>query len=188
MIREKSKIHIIWNILLLILIPISCILIPLKTVFLVGDDSVIILIYVIDGIFILDIISQFFTSYKIDGQEVVDKKKIATKYFRSYFIFDLVANIPILYAFNVDVSSFLLIYPIFRLFRLVKFIAIVNTWKKILWNYSGYLRIIQFVLIMVVIIHWVACAWYLTIRLADFPNNSWLAICTGKAKKDSSME
>jgi voltage-gated potassium channel Kch len=175
MIREKSKFRFIWNILLLFLIPLSCILIPLNTVFLDTNESTIFLIYLIDAFFLVDIIMNFFTSYTADGQEVTNKNKITQKYLRSYFIFDLIANIPILYAFNSEPSSFLLIYPIFRLFRLVKIVVIVRSWKRTFWNYSSYLRIIQFVLFMVVVIHWIACGWYLTIRLDNFPDNSWLA-------------
>lgn len=175
MISEKSRFRFIWNILLLLLVPLSCILIPLNTVFFEASERTILLIYLIDAFFLVDIIMNFFTSYTADGQEVTNKNKIAQKYLLSYFAFDLIANIPILYAFSADASSFLLMFPIFRLFRLVKIIAIIKSWRKTLWNYSSYLRIIQFVVFMVVIIHWIACGWYLTIRLDHYPDNSWLA-------------
>lgn len=176
MIKEKSLFHFIWNSFLLISIPISCILIPLNTVFLLNNPFTVLVIYLIDLFFIIDVITRFFTTYYLNGHEVTDKKKIAFRYLRTYFIFDLIANIPILYALSVDETSILLIYPFFRLLRIVKLFAIIKSWRNFLWKYNAYLVILKFILVMGIVIQWVASAWYLIIRIANFPENSWLAL------------
>lgn len=182
-IREDSNYRIGWDLLILILVLISCGLIPFQiafrhTPYRLSTE----IIYFIDLFFLIDIVLNFFTSYRQRGVEVTAKHLTARRYLKTVFIADLAANIPLdvflLFVDDIQIRgiSFVLILRVFRLLRIVRLVVIFRRWQDLSWTNSGYLRIIKFFVTIMLIIHWIACAWFLVPFVENFPANSWVVI------------
>ena len=182
-IREHSNFRISWDLLILILILISCGLIPFQIAFQHAADRFSTqIIYFIDFFFLIDILLNFFTSYRHHGLEVTEKHLAVRRYLKTLFVVDLIANFPldILFFYFDDIKihgiSLILILRAFRLLRMVRLIVIFRRWQDLSWTNSGYLRIIKFFATIMLIIHWIACAWFLVPFVENFPENSWVVI------------
>jgi hypothetical protein len=182
-IREHSNFRIGWDLLILILVLISCGLIPFQIAFRhaayrLGSE----IIYFIDVFFLIDILLNFFTSYRHQGVEVIQKPRIARRYLKTVFFVDLIANLPLdalLLPFD-DIQiygiSLILILRGLRLLRVVRLFVIFRRWQDLSWTNSGYLRIVKFFVSIMLIIHWIACAWFLVPFVENFPEDSWVVI------------
>ena len=182
-VREHSNFRIGWDLLILIFILVSCALIPFQIAFRhaaykLGTE----IIYFIDLFFLIDILLNFFTSYRHQGLEVTAKHLTPRHYLKTVFIVDLVANLPLdaFFFFFQDIQihsiSLILILRVFRLLRVVRLFVIFRRWQDLSWTNSGYLRIIKFLTTIMLIIHWIACAWFLVPFIENFPKNSWIVI------------
>jgi hypothetical protein len=182
-IKEHSNFRIGWDFLILILILISCGLIPFQiafrhTPYRLSTE----IIYFIDLFFLIDIVLNFFTSYRHHGVEVTKKNLTVSRYLKTVFSVDLIANFPLdvffLFIDDIQISgiSFILILRVFRLLRVVRLIVIFQRWQDLSWTNSGYLRIIKFFTTIMLIIHWIACAWFLVPFVDNFPENSWVVL------------
>ncbi|MFC2094198.1 ion transporter [Bacteroidota bacterium] len=181
LIQEDSKFRLSWDIFILILVLITCIIIPFQLAFAKSFFyTVTFLIYILDLLFILDIYLNFNTSFKRQGVEEKDRRIISKKYLKFNFYVDLLAVIPfeLILLGNTDLEflnvKLFLLLRIFRLFRIIKLFAIFNRWEKFIWTNSGYLRIIKFGISVIIFIHIITCAWLLLPSLIGYPENSWI--------------
>lgn len=133
-------------------------------------------------IFSIDIILSFFTSIIVDGKEVTDKRFIAKRYLRSWFIVDLISATPLdfiftggwiselnniaraLRLFSPRYIHILLLLPSLRPHHILPFLK--EPHKKDRSN-PGVLRLIFTVFIVLVIAHWVACGWLALGKIDD---------------------
>jgi hypothetical protein len=53
------------------------------------------IVYLIDLFFLIDIVLNFFTSYRYKGTEIADRKKVSAHYLKTLFVIDLLANFPL---------------------------------------------------------------------------------------------
>jgi hypothetical protein len=182
-IRENSSFRIIWDSFILIILFVSCILIPFQVAF--QHDSTgftTVILYVIDLLFFVDIYFNFLTSYRHQGMEVTDREKTSNHYLKTFFVIDLMANLPLdmLFLANQDVQiyniSLVVFLRLFRLLRFVRMFVIFRRWEELSWTNSGYLRLIKFFAIVTLITHWIACSWFLTAFIDDFPTESWVVV------------
>ena len=182
-IRENSRFRIGWDLTILVLIIGSCLLIPFQIVFLhkayrVGSE----IIYLIDIFFLVDIFLNFFTSFRHRGTEITDRKKTTTHYLKTFFAIDLLANLPLDALFLIIPGnqlyniSWVLIFRLFRLLRVVRMFVIFRRWEMLSWTNSGYLRIAKFFSTVMLFVHWIACAWFLSAFMANFPEDCWAVI------------
>jgi hypothetical protein len=182
-INESSSFRILWDTFVLILVLVSTTIIPFQFAFqhthYVFSTEI---LYVIDFFFLIDIYLNFFTSYRYQGVENVDRKKTATRYLKTLFAVDILANLPLdvfflqhhdLQFFNI---SLVLFFRLFHLLRIVRLFVIFRRWEKLSWTNSGYLRITKFCLSVFLIIHWIACAWFVIAFIENFPDNCWVVI------------
>lgn len=175
MIKEHSTFRKSWDILIFISIIGSLIIIPLETVYNYQIlNFPIAFLYFIDALFIIDIVFNFFTSYMYHGVEVTNNKKTVLKYLKTYFIIDLIASIPIIYNAGNGSESFLMLYPAYRLLRIGRLIVIFNRWSNIFWTFTSHIRIVKFIIIVMLLIHWIACSWQMTAVMSNFADNSWI--------------
>ena len=182
-IRENSRFRIGWDLIILVLVIASCLLIPFQIAFQhVTNWSGTEIVYLIDLFFLIDIVLNFFTSYRHKGAEITDRKKTAAHYLKTLFVIDLVANFPLdaffmmfqdIQVYNV---SLVLILRIPRLLRIVRMFVIFRRWEMQSWANSGYLRITKFFTAVMLFTHWIACAWYLVAYISDFPPDCWVMI------------
>lgn len=182
-IRDNSGFRITWDFFLLILIFISCILIPYQLVFLhqVSWTSSMV-VYLIDIVFLVDMRLNFKTSYRSHGSEVFDSKKVSDHYLRTSFVRDLVSSFPfdaILLLIDSDLMLFqvpiVLLFRLPRLLRVIQLFQILKRWELQAWSNTGYLRIIKFIATILLVIHWVACIWFFSAYVSGFPDDSWAA-------------
>ena len=180
-IDESSIARLSWDVFIFLLIIASCILIPFQlsyrhTTLALGSR----LVYFIDCFFGVDIILNFFTSFRQQGAKTADARQTAGHYLKTLFTVDLLANLPLDALFLGDEGlrvvglSLVLILRQLRLLRVVRLFVIFRRWQSLSWTNTGYLRIAQFFTLVMLFIHWIACAWFLVPYLEGFPENCWV--------------
>jgi hypothetical protein len=139
-----------------------------------------IVVYLIDLFFLADILLNFRTTFRRDGEEVSVQTEIDHRYVHSLFAVDLLATLPLdaLLLGRQDFAwqgiSLVLILRSLRLLRVVRLFAIFRRWEQFSWTNSGSLRIVKFLLVIVLALHSVACAWFLVPFAEGFPVESWV--------------
>jgi hypothetical protein len=181
-IPENSRFRSRWDLLVVVLVFVSCFLVPFQVAFvhqvrLPGS----LLIYLIDVVFLADIFLNFRTTYRHQGVEVVDPEKIRRHYRRGMFPVDLLAAVPldILLLPWAGVSaggvSIVLLVRLLRLLRTGRLFVIFRRWEALGSANVGFLRIAKLVAVVVLFLHVTACAWFLMDYAAGFPPDSWAA-------------
>jgi len=146
--------------------------------------------YLINFIFALDIIVNFFTPI-IDKEKIIfSHKLIALSYLKMWFWIDFLTVIPmdLLLGNNTDYSIFLRLSKLPRLYRFVRGAKLLRTIKlnqsgkktflsKFI-NYftkseSAMMSIVPVFLLSLCIAHLLACGWYYLATLSDNPD-TWL--------------
>jgi len=180
-IREHSGFRMGWDALILVLVLVSCILVPYQLAFLHDADRANNgLMLVIGLVFLADIGLNFFTSFHHAGVEVLDQKIIRKHYLRGQFGIDLLANMPLgfvmLLAGDPQIGAFssVLLVRLLNLLRLVRLFVILRRWEAAAWTGPGYLRVIKFLTLVLLLIHWVACLWFALAYADGFPSDSWV--------------
>ena len=145
MINPNGVLKSTWNILILILVVFQSVVVPVRIAF---EDKIVIAWkitdYVIDGLFVIDILVNFMSAMEDDnGDYIVNRKLIAKDYLTGWFIIDFVSCFPITLIQEqinqgVDVSAkantskfvkLMKIPRIFRILRVIKMIKIFNRAK-----------------------------------------------------------
>jgi CRP-like cAMP-binding protein len=181
--REESLARRRWDLSAVFLVVVSCLLVSYQFAFqhqvhLIGS----LVVYLIDFFFLIDIVLNFRTTYRCQGVDVTDPAKIARRYRRGRFSIDVLANFPFdmlllpWSGFSIEGISVVLFVRLLRLLRVVRLAAIVRTWERQTSINAGYLRIAKLMLAVVVVLHLVACIWFLVPFVEGFPANSWVVM------------
>lgn len=180
-IRELSPLRLAWDAVILLLVLLSCLLIPYQLAFLHNTSQVNnIFMLGISLVFLVDIVLNFFTTFRRAGSEVQDPGEIRRQYLRSYFAIDLLANLPIgaliWMAGDPQIGGFSLVLCVrlLALLRLVRFFVILRRWESLSWTHPGYLRVLKYLGVILVITHCIACLWFATSYADGFPNDGWV--------------
>jgi len=121
------------------------------------------------------------TSYRAEGTVVTGRRAIARRYLRSMFPFDLAATLPLelpylmLAGLDSHTITIALFLRLLRLLRIVRLFVILKRWEAYSRLNPGILRIGRFLAAVVLLTHWIACAWFLVPSLESFPAASWAA-------------
>lgn len=98
---------------------------PYRVAFVEDDDLIwTVLDLVVDGLFGIDVVVNFFTPYfDVSESLIVDKKKIALHYMFSWFLIDVVSCMPFQVVFDEqsDYGSLMRMGRLPRLYRIIKF-------------------------------------------------------------------
>ena len=179
--RENSARRTAWDVLILGLVLLSCTLVPYQIVFQgQAFRASTLLLYVVDLFFLLDIWLNFHTSYRQAGVEVTGRKEVGARYLKGLFPIDVIATFPIelVFVFYPDIAiggkSLFVLLRVLRLFRVVRMFVIFRRWERMGWTNPGYLRITKFVGVISLLIHWLACGWFLSAAVAQFPPDCWV--------------
>nr|KAF7437970.1 hypothetical protein H0235_000361 [Vespula pensylvanica] len=172
-ILHYSPFKAVWDWVILLLVMYTAIFTPYVAAFVLsepdynskknkkyGDDPIVIIDFIVDVTFIVDIIINFRTTFVNSNDEVVSHPgKIAVHYLKGWFIIDLVAAIPfdlLLVGSDTDETTTLI-----GLLKTARLLRLVRVARKI-DRYSEYGAAVLLLLMasFALIAHWMACIWY----------------------------
>ena len=165
-----------WDILVMVALLFVCFITPYRIAFVEKDNVEWVIIDCgIDLLFLTDLILTFFMAYNDENtyEIVTDRKKIACRYLRFWFLVDLLAVVPISLFLNTnDYNSGARLLKLPKLYRLIKMTRLVRMLKIVkerskLTKYlsdilkigAGFERLLFFVLLSLVVVHCIACVW-----------------------------
>ncbi len=139
------------------------------------------IVYLLDLAFLIDIRLGFRTPFRAGGAEVHDRKAIARRYRRSGFWTDVAGTVPIDLLFLGSAATLggiplALLLRTNRLLRIGRLFRAFRGWERLRSTNTGYLRITKLVVGVFVLIHWIACGWFLVAVVEGFPADSWVVL------------
>jgi hypothetical protein len=160
-IDENSTFRQVWDACMVLLIMATCVIVPFQLAFHhqalpFGSQ----LVYGIDFFFWLDILFNFFTSYRRPGEKIMEVSQTARHYLRGYFALDLIATLPLDAFFlgqeHLAIAGLPLVLVLrqLRLLRLIKLFVIFRRWDRRAWSKAGYLRLTLLIIVFLILIHW----------------------------------
>lgn len=177
--QQNNVVKLSWDILIIILSLITCVVIPL---FLASDNLLFprSFIYVLDVFFLVNILITFKTAQNKNIHDIEHQGSISKHYLKRSFATDLISTLPfdlLFIASSVSIFNFPLynILLLLRLTRLIKANQILNLWKSFITFNSDYIRLIKFFLFVGISIHFIACFW-IVMHLLETDSKTWLSI------------
>lgn len=188
LIYQDNQVKEQWDLIITALLLYTCMLIPYRIAFVKEDtfDWKVALL-TIDGLFLIDLILCFFTTYSDDYQEIDNRKMVAKNYLSGWFWIDIIAIFPfdvILQASSTDVNGLVRfarfgrlykLVKLTRLLRVVKVMAQKNKLLKILTKMMnvqrGFDRLLFFFAIFLILSHTVSC---LFVIIGSIEDQNWL--------------
>uniref|UniRef100_H3C3A5 Voltage-gated inwardly rectifying potassium channel KCNH2 n=1 Tax=Tetraodon nigroviridis TaxID=99883 RepID=H3C3A5_TETNG len=171
-ILHYSPFKAVWDWVILLLVIYTAIFTPYSATFLLSDQEetamqtcgyscspLDVVDFIVDIMFVVDIIINFRTTYVNSNEEVVTQSsRIAVHYLKGWFLIDMVAAIPFdLLIFRSEDETTTLI----GLLKTARLLRLVRVARK-LDRYSEYGAAVLFLLMctFALIAHWLACIWY----------------------------
>lgn len=160
-----------WDLIVIILAIYNAIMIPFEFAFTPDYITTVyyeIADYMIDILFFLDVIINFRTTYvnQKTGLEVTNWFKIAVKYiFFGRFLIDILATIPFDLLINLMVSTKSNNFRLFGLLKLIRLLRLgrIITYLKVKSNLKSTFKILQLLFLLLILVHWTACVWFLLV-------------------------
>jgi lysylphosphatidylglycerol synthetase-like protein (DUF2156 family) len=142
---QNNKYKLAWDLIIMAILAFVILVLPTRIAFQYDSDETGVepawqAIYnFIDFMFLIDIVLTFFTSYTDEMQniEITDRKLIAARYLRGFFILDLLSIIPFDYlaqdesAAASDANSLLRIFKVGKLYKILRLVRLVKVFKMI---------------------------------------------------------
>lgn len=165
---QNNRYREIWELLILVVTVYASIEIPLRIAFPPANDR---LRYFSDILFTIlfsiDIVVNFFATYREKGKEIFSRKRIALNYLRGWFWFDLLAAFPF-FLFSdeswVEITTFMRALRLIKMGRVLKVTKIAELskhWQTHHMLNPSLLRIVFFLFIISLVTHWISCGWIL---------------------------
>lgn len=126
----------------------------------VYSDPLVIVDYIVDVMFIIDIFINFRTTFVDDNDEVVSHPcRIAVHYLKTWFVIDLVAAIP--FELLIMIGNTNQTTTLIGLLKTARLLRLVRVARK-LDHYSEYGTAVLCLLMcsFALLAHWLACIWY----------------------------
>ena len=187
---------IIWNTFISLLLFFTFIQSPYRIAF-VGNDDIIWLVLdgLVDLIFLIDLVLNFFMAYYNDEYILIDtRRKIAFKYLLTWFWIDLLAIIPFNFIIpdsgngNSDFSSLIRLIKLPRLYKLVTVVPIGKIFRSLerrstIFSHlqeflkigAAFERLIFTLLTFALIVHIVACGLVIIANIENRGPETWIA-------------
>jgi hypothetical protein len=181
-IPEESAFRARWDVFIAILVVITGLVIPFQVAFVrtVGVWGSL-LVYALDFVFFLDIRFNLRTTFREFGSEVRDRHRIAKRYRRGMFPWDLLSTVPfdllLLPWASLAVGGLpvLLLLRLLRLGRVIRLQVILRRWQRSRSTNTGYVRITRLLAVVFLLVHWVACGWFAIAVVEGLSAESWVA-------------
>jgi hypothetical protein len=181
-----------WSSIISILLLYTATVTPYQVCFIEEEDeNWFSIVLIIDCIFFMDIIINFFSAYTDqEGKLITNRPKIMMNYLKTWFFIDLISCIPFQVIFQDDggdakYNKLIRLVRVPRLYRLIRVLRLLkmarlfnkNTTKKIIkllqinWNL---LRLLQFSFSTLILAHILSCLWYYTTRIDESNPDNWV--------------
>ena len=175
---HNSTLRMRWDLFIILLALYNCVSIPFEVAFQTKftDHWLLTIInYCIDICFFSDVVLNFRTTYinPRTGTEVTNWKKIFFHYMLgSRFCIDLLASVPFELFFSIFVSSSSSSFGLLGLLKLVRLLRLgrILTYMKFRSSLKVTMKIIQLLLFLLLLVHWIGCTWYTLVDEQD----SWI--------------
>ncbi|KAK3260002.1 hypothetical protein CYMTET_31028 [Cymbomonas tetramitiformis] len=138
----------------------------------------------VDFSFLLDIFFNFFLPIQTpDGKLISKHESVVYQYLTTWFILDVVSVFPFDFvgmAFNSQSTSNLRAMRVVRLLKLAKLLRVLRAgrmfqrWESYVEVDYASLELAKFIIITIVVAHWLACTWYMVKELEEREVN-WLS-------------
>ena len=187
MLHPNGRFRTIWNLAMALLISYSGIVVPMQLAFFADFDRIewIVLDYIVDFVFLIDICVNLRTGYVTGGHYMDDTWLAARHYLRGGFIVDFAGSFP----FNLlesaansgvpsapdssgqqqagSASRLNRLLRLLRLFKLARMFRLARYMKdlELLQHNPGLMRIAKLALVSLLFCHILGCAWWL---VADY--------------------
>ena len=192
LIYPDSKLKNFWSFVSIFLLLYTSFITPYRICFL---DSVpgefIVLEWFIDSFILIDIVINIFSVYvNEDGEQIANLRKQFMIYLKTWLLIDLLSIFPFqLFRFGSEGDQYndlIKILRLPRLYRLIRIARMVKALQKVKKNkyiqwlqdvihlHQGVLRMLNFILLVIIVVHLFGCLWYLAAKFADFGPTSWL--------------
>jgi len=198
MISPNSLFRLLWNVIIFILAISTALFLPIRMAFMDETDIAKGYLYFdlfTDFIFIVDIGLQFFfVEEDVNGEIIVDIKKLAVSYLKSWFAIDMIASIPVSLILFLSKKSdidhsiasirFLKLTKFTRLYRLLSLFKMIKLLKnhkhlEVAVSYlhvsSDIKQIISSLIRLVFLLHIVGCTYAIVaLMTAQDHMTSWI--------------
>jgi len=165
-----------WEMLTSVTLIFTAVTTPMQLAFTEKDDLAwTILNYMVDSIFGIDIILEFFSAYEEENEDKLEFNHsiIAKRYLKSWFIIDILSIIPVAEFLEAgDFSNLARLARLPKLYRLIRMVKLIRIAKivKERENISKYLnevlkvsvameRLSFFCFIFMILVHIISCFW-----------------------------
>jgi hypothetical protein len=177
--HPESKLMILWESLIVLVALYNYIIIPFRVAFQVGiGEEWLILDLVADGVLIGDILLRFNIGFIDQGEFIEDKKRIQKHYRSTELTLDLIASFPadliVRLFWNGSATTLISFLRFPRLLRGIQCFEIFKRWENNVNVNPAVIRMIQLIMMIFLIDHWVACLWFFIGDAARFAGESWL--------------
>lgn len=184
----RSNIMTFWNVAILFPLLYTATIMPIRISFIEEDIFWIdVCEVIVDIMFLIDIIVNFFAAYEEKGKLVRNLSLIRRHYIKTWFFPDVVALIPwnlITVEGNSALFSKLFrlmrlprIYRLVKLFKTMRMIKHSPTLKKViqfLKVHPGITRLLRVMVMVFLLVHLMSCFWYLVAKYEEFSEDSWV--------------
>ncbi|ESO08635.1 hypothetical protein HELRODRAFT_98055 [Helobdella robusta] len=197
-IHPCSNFRFYWDLFMLVLLIANLIILPVIISFFHDDLSTKWIVFnsISDTVFLTDLVINFRTGIIADNfadEVILDPRKIAIRYLKTFFILDLVSSIPLDYIMLIfsqetaqshfvhagralRIFRLLKLLSLLRLLRLSRLVRYVSQWQEFISVAGKFMRVFNLVCLMLLISHWNGCLQWLVPMLQEYPPNSWVAL------------
>ncbi|XP_003746241.2 potassium/sodium hyperpolarization-activated cyclic nucleotide-gated channel 2 [Galendromus occidentalis] len=187
-----------WDLFIILLVVIVLVEAPLNAAFfpdVLDPIELLILNVILDIIFAVDILLNFWTGYIEEHTAVATLKmkpqEIRRNYIRGWFAVDLLSTVPFDYSIiiilqtathldvhpNDAVAQAVKVLAMLRILRLCRLYRYLPRCQKIFYAQEYmYARVLSLALLMVIVSHWNGCMQFLVNHCLGFPPKSWISI------------
>ncbi|KAJ8245915.1 hypothetical protein GJAV_G00261660 [Gymnothorax javanicus] len=174
-ILHYSPFKAVWDWIILLLVLYTAVFTPYSAAFLLNEQEderrrtcgytcnpLNVVDFIVDIMFIIDIVINFRTTYVNHNDEVVSHPgRIAVHYFKGWFLIDIVAAIPfdlLIFRSGSDEPQTTTLIGLLKTARLLRLVRVARKLDR----YSEYGAAVLFLLMctFALIAHWLACIWY----------------------------
>ena len=173
-INPNSRFVLWWDQTIMIALLYTAFVTPFEVAFVpVESTASFVINRVVDVTFALDMVITFFmpfrTTPKAGGAWVYDNRAIACAYLKGWFTLDLVTTVPIgtivkaaspsTTEGSTAIFRSLRVLRVVKLARLLRASRILKRWQDYIGLSFAMLSLIRFLILIIVLAHWLACAW-----------------------------